>query len=130
MVLVGFQQDRHDRAGIYQYLADQEPPNPSKYFALVLRSRSVPFTAPINPAFFAVSYTVSDFSSAASCSSTAPRTRSDSRVPLRRAAALSRRRSSRGDRTVIRWPFICLTFYHIFLTIRKITRSSEVPPNR
>ena len=55
VVLVGFQQDGHDRACINQDLAGQEPPNPSKYFAFVLRSRTVPFTAPINPAFFACS---------------------------------------------------------------------------
>src|ERR1035438_9097593 len=94
MVFVGFQQYGHDRAGIYQHLAGQEPPNPSKYFGFVLRSRIVPFTAPINPAFFACSYAVSEPSSAASCNSTAPRTRSLSRVPPRRAAALSRRRVS------------------------------------
>jgi hypothetical protein len=74
--------------------AGQELPNPSKYFGFVLRSGIVPFTAPINPASFACSYTVSEPSSAASCSSTALRTRSDSRVPPRRAAALSRQRIS------------------------------------
>ena len=51
--MVGFQQDGHDRAGVYQDLAGEEPPNPSEYFGFVLRSRAVPFTAPINPAFFA-----------------------------------------------------------------------------
>src|ERR1700737_1023848 len=107
VVRVGFHEDGHDRAGIYQYLAAQEPPNPSKYFGFVLRSRVVPFTAPISPAFFACSYAVSEFSSAASCNSTAPRTRSGSRVPLRLAAALSRRRSSGGNRTVMRESFIC-----------------------
>src|ERR1035438_4386916 len=102
MVLVGFQQDGHNRAGIYQYLPGQEPPNPSKYFGFVLRSRVVPFTAPINPDFFACSYAVSEASSVASRSSTAPRTRSDSRVPPRRAVALSRRRISGENRTVMR----------------------------
>jgi hypothetical protein len=102
MVFVGFQQDGHDRPGIHQNLAGQESPNPSKYFGFVLRSRAVPFTAPINPAFFASSYAVSEPSSAASCRSTAPRTRSLSPVPARRAEALSRRRSSGENRTVMR----------------------------
>jgi hypothetical protein len=115
MVFVGFQEDGHHRARIHQHLAGQEPPNPSKYFGFVLRSRIVPFTAPINPAFFACSYAVSEPSSAASFSSTAVRTTSDSRVPPRRAAALSRRRISGENRTVMRWSFIYarLTFYQI-----------------
>ena len=41
VVFVGFQQCGHDRAGIYQQLGGQEPPNPSKYFGFVLRSRDV-----------------------------------------------------------------------------------------
>jgi len=55
VVLVGLEKDRHDRAGIHQHLAGQEPPNPSKYSGSVLRPRIVPFTARINPAFFACS---------------------------------------------------------------------------
>src|SRR5437879_13269554 len=106
VVFVGFQQYGYDRAGIYEHLAGQEPPNPSKYFGFVLRSRIVPFTAPINPALLARSYAVRECSSAASCSSTASRTISDSRVPPRRAAALRRRRNSGENRTVIRLSFI------------------------
>src|ERR1017187_10262482 len=102
MMLIGFQQDGHNRAGIHQYPSGQELPNPSKYFGVVLRSRIVPFTAPINPDFFACSYAGREASSAASCSSTAPRTRSDSRVLPRRAAALSRGRVSGENRTVMR----------------------------
>ena len=84
------------------YLAAQGAPNPSKCLGFVLRSRTAPCTAPISPAFFAYSYALRESSPAASCRSTAPRTRSDSRVPLRRAAAFSRRRNSAGNRTVIR----------------------------
>src|ERR1039458_3135553 len=102
MVFVGFRQYGYNRAGIYQYGTIQEPPNPSKCPGLVLRSRLAPFTVPISPAFSACSYAVSASSSAASCRSTATRTKSDSRVPARRAADLNRWRSSAGNRTVMR----------------------------
>ena len=54
MVLIGFQQYGYDWARIDENPARQEP-NPSKYFGLVLRSRTLALTAPINPAFFACS---------------------------------------------------------------------------
>ncbi len=130
VVFVGFQQYGHNRAGIYKHLAGQEPPNPSKYFGFVLRSRIVPFTTPINPAFFACSYAVGEPSSAARRSSTASRTRSDSRVPPRRAAALSRRRISGENRTVMRWSFndplpawpVSIAFRPVLLAIRAVRR--------
>lgn len=55
VVFIGLQQDCYDRAGIDKQPGGQEPPNPSKYFGFVLRSRTFPFAAPINPALFACS---------------------------------------------------------------------------
>lgn len=66
VVLVGLEQNGDDGSGIDQQFAGEELPNPSKYFGLVLRSRTFPFTAPINPACRARSYAVSARSSAAS----------------------------------------------------------------
>src|SRR5271169_5376758 len=68
MVFIGFRQDGHNRPGIDQYLSVQEPPNPSKYFGFVLRSRGVSFTAPTKPDSFACSYAVSEACSVARCS--------------------------------------------------------------
>ena len=84
----------------------QEPLNPSKCRGLVLRSGLDPFTAPIRPALASYSSAVSAASSAASWRSTAARAKSDSRVPLRRAAVYIRRLSSGGKRTVMRSLFI------------------------
>ena len=53
VVLVGIQQHGYDRAGVDENLAGQEPPNPAKCRGFVLRSRTFPLAAPINPAFFA-----------------------------------------------------------------------------
>ena len=65
-----------------------------------------PLRRPNQSSLFGMIVRSSEPSSAASCSSTASRTRSDSRLPPRRAAALSRRRVSRETRTVMRWSFI------------------------
>ena len=53
VVFVGLGENGNDRPGVNQDPAVQEPPKPSKYLGLVLKSRSVLLTEPINPVFFA-----------------------------------------------------------------------------
>ena len=105
VVLIGCIKDSDNRAGIDEYPRAPDPialhpPNPSKCFGLVLRSPIPERIAPMIPLFFAFLYAGGTGSVTASRSSTASRTRSDSRAPERSAASLRRWRGSAGKETV------------------------------